>query len=71
MLKCHGVVVRTGLSTRVAHLIRKDARRRTTDLISLEPVVPGRKDQRAVAENVDLTRSRAAPRQVRSPFPTY
>jgi hypothetical protein len=54
MLKCHGVVVRTGLSTRVAHLIRKDARRRTTDLISLETVVPGRKDQRAVELRAQL-----------------
>lgn len=71
MLKRHRRLVRTGLSTCIAYLIREAARRRATDFIGLETVVPGRKDQRAVAVNIDLARSRAAPRQVRSPFPTY
>ena len=71
MLKCHRDLVRTGLSTRIAYSIRKGARGRTTDFIGQETVVPGCNDQRAVAVNIDLARSRAAPRQVRSPFPAY
>ena len=69
--KRHRKLVRTGLTACVAYLIRKGAGRRATDFIGEETVVPGRNDQRAVAVNIDLTRSRAAPRQVRSPFPTY
>ena len=71
MLKCHRVLVRTGLSTGVAYLIRKGARRRATDLIGVEAVVPGRNNQRAVTVNVHPIRRRTAPRQVRCPFPTY
>ena len=71
MLKCYRGLVRTGLSTRVAYSIRKGARRRATDLIGVEAVVPGRNDHHAVAVNVHPIRRRTAPRQVRCPFPTY
>jgi hypothetical protein len=71
ILKYHRCLIRTGLSSCIAHLIRKGAGRRATDFIGVETVVPGANDQRAVAVNVDPIRSRAAPRQVRCPFPTY
>jgi hypothetical protein len=67
----HCRLIGTGLSTGIAYLIRKGARRRATDFVGVETVVPGGNDQRTIAINVDPTRSRAAPRQVRSAFPTY
>src|SRR5512144_861914 len=70
-LKYHCRLIRTALTACVAYLIRKRAGRRAADFIGEETVVPGRNDQRAVAVNIDLTGSRAAPRQVRSAFPTY
>ena len=67
----HRRLIRTGLSASIAHLIRKGTRRRATDFVGVETVVPGANDQYAVAVHVDPIRSRAAPGQVRSPLPAY
>src|SRR5439155_697020 len=67
----HRRLIRTGLSASIAHLIRKGTRRRATDFIGVETVVPGANDQYAVAVNVDPIRSRAAPGQVCCPLPAY
>src|SRR5437773_7599163 len=67
----HRRLIRTGLSASIAHLIRKGTRRRATDFVPIETVVPGANDQYAVAVHVDPIRSRAAPEQVCCSLPAY
>ena len=69
--KYYRCLIRTGVGTSVAHLICERTRRRAADPIGIETVIPRSGDQRAVAINIDTTRSRAAPGQVRSPSPVY
>src|SRR5581483_10105868 len=63
-------LVRTGLSTCIAHLISKGARPTSTDSIGEGTVIPGVIDQGTVAEYVHPG-SRAGPGQIDGALPVY
>ena len=66
--ECHRRLIRTGLSARFTHLIRECPGTTATNFVSVETIIGRGDDSCAVAVNIDIVRSRSAPREIRSPF---